>query len=161
MSEVVINHSETAQWYRLVNEAQAAAGTHLPEEVESYLVFLLMRFRSRPEMAGRILALDYLRGLLSAGRVRQQRLQEVGDHCLLLSGFFPQRARRLNVSVDYFVDLGQGAYQSLAALDPHQLGRLFHELGERFVVMMDLLRRMRRLGGALEWEAAPADRTTH
>ena len=161
MSDVVTGHSETAQWYRLVNEAEAAAGTHLPEEVESYLVFLLMRFRSRPEMAGRILALDYLRGLLSGGRLREQRLQEVGDHCLLLSGFFPQRARRLNVSVDYFVDLGQGAYHSLASLDPQQLGRLFAELGERFVVMMDLLRRMRRLGGPARWRTAPAGRTTH
>jgi hypothetical protein len=137
--------SETAQWYQLVNEVQVKLGIQLPEDVESYLVFLLMRFRSRPDMASRVLALDYLRGLQSAGALRNDRLQEVGDHCLLFSGLFPRRARRLNVSSDYFIAVGCGAYRTLGDLCGGSLAAMFTDLGHQFRLLTRMLRTMRGL----------------
>jgi len=143
---LITDHSETAQWYSMVNEAQAAAGVQLDPEVESYVVFMLMRFRSRPDMASRILAVDYLRGLLSTGRVRNQRLRDVGDHCLILAGLFPRRAQRLNVDAEYFSHIGQGAYQTLGSLGLDSLAEVYRGLGDQFHHLVGLLKLMRGSG---------------
>lgn len=42
------------------------------------------------------------------GRVRDERLRDVADQCLILAGLFPGLARR-RVSPTYFIDLGRGA----------------------------------------------------
>jgi len=141
--------SETAQWYQLVNEAQATLGIQLAEDVESYLVFLLMRFRSRPDMVSRVLALDYLRGLQSAGALRNDRLQEVGDQCLLFSGLFPRRARRLNISSEYFTAVGRSAYRTLGDLCGGGLSAMFIDLGHQFTLLARMLRTMRGLATPL------------
>ena len=52
MSELLIQTSATAEWLSLVTEAESAAELHLDEDMQSYLVFLLMRFTERPELAG-------------------------------------------------------------------------------------------------------------
>ncbi|HEC12083.1 MAG TPA: hypothetical protein ENI80_02375 [Acidiferrobacteraceae bacterium] len=146
MNRLVTQKSETAQWYALVNDAQFSAGLQFAEDVESYLVFMLMRYCNKPDMVTRILAVDYMKGQLSQGRCQSQRLQEVGDHCLILSGLFPMRAERLNVSVQYFVGLGQGAYQTLATAGGQGLESLYADLGQQFVALVRLLEAMRDLG---------------
>ncbi|MGD8577198.1 MAG: hypothetical protein PVG13_08910, partial [Thiohalophilus sp.] len=52
--------TQLSQWHSLVSDAEQVAGVTLEPDLESYLVFTLMRYLSRPEMAQRILALDYL-----------------------------------------------------------------------------------------------------
>ena len=114
MSELVIHTSATAEWLSLVNEAESAAALHLDEEMQSYLVFLLMRFTESPELAASVLAMEYLQSMRSQGRVGQDQLRNVGDKCLLYSGLFPERAERRRVKISYFVDLGRSAYQQLS-----------------------------------------------
>src|SRR3972149_2043816 len=133
MTTLVLHTNPTAQWHALVNEAQAAADCQLDQELESYLVFVLMRFADRPELAARIFALDFLKGTLAAGHVRQTRLRDVGDQCLLYSGLFPEQAEQRHVSVNYFVDLGRTAYQELAALLEHGSAAMFAQLASGFV----------------------------
>ena len=146
MTTLVLHTNPTAQWHALVNEAQAAADCQLDQELESYLVFVLMRFADRPELAARIFALDFLKGTLAAGHVRQTRLRDVGDQCLLYSGLFPEQAEQRHVSVNYFVDLGRTAYQELAALLEHGSAAMFAQLASGFVSLMDVLLAMRELG---------------
>lgn len=143
-SPIEVGH-QTAQWHKLVTDAEYSAGTQLNEELESYLVFLLMRFTSRPDIAASILALEFLEGSQHSGAIRQNSLRDVGDKCLLYSGLFPMRARRRRVRISYFVDLGRSAYHSLAEDTHASLAGLFAQLAEGFVSVMDVMHAMRRL----------------
>jgi len=149
MPNLVVHPTSTAQWHALVSEAQSACGCILHEELESYLVFLLMRFADKPHMLARVLALDYLNSnKAAAGHGRQQQLRDVGDHCLLFSGLFPQQAERRMVKVSYFVDLGRVAYQQIADLTASGMTALYAELAREFVSLMDILQTMRELQGS-------------
>jgi hypothetical protein len=143
MSQLVLHPTSTAQWHSLVCEAEGVAQVYLDEELQSYLVFLLMRFLSKPDIAARVLALDYIDSLLSSGRRQRDKLRDVGDVCLIHAGFFPRRARRKRVSEQYFVDLGSGAYRHLSAVLETRGARLYQRLCESFVPIRDLLRAMR------------------
>ena len=141
MSELVLHPTSTAQWHSLVSEAEAAAHCQLDETLESYLVFTLMRFCQRPDLAGSVMALEFLEGLQKTGLAQHDSLRDVGDKCLLVSGLFPQTARRRQVSVTYFVDLGRSAYQQL-----HEKAHsVYGQLAEDFVPMMDVLLALRGL----------------
>jgi len=143
MAKRILSSNPTNQWHSLVTEAQHAAGTQLNEDLESYLVFMLMRYTDKPEMAASVLALDYLEGSQTLGQVRQDRMRDVGDQCLLYSGLFPERAERRRVRVSYYVDLGRGAYHTAAEATQQAIGQLFIGLASQFVLIMDTLQAMR------------------
>lgn len=111
--------------------------------MQNYLVFLLQRFLKKPEIAVRILALDYLKGLRTSGHRQIEKLREVGDICLLHAGFFPQRARARLVNTNYYIDLGIGAYYQLHHNTAHQQGQLYEHMYESFVPAMDVLQTIR------------------
>lgn len=142
MSELVIQPTTTAQWHALVSDAESAAGYTLGEELESYLVFLLMRFTRKPNMLSRIMATDYLdQSRVSRGE-RRDKLKDVGDHCLLFSGLFPQHAERRMVKVSYFVKLGRSAYRQVSE-NIHNGDTIYSHLSNNFVTLMDILQTMR------------------
>lgn len=147
MRALLLQPTSTAHWHALVSEAEDKCRCRLDEDLESYLVFLLMRFAGRPDLVARIMALEYLRGLAAGGRMRADRLRDVGDQCLLYSGLFPRRARRRLVKVSYFVDLGRTAYHQLSEVTEHGGAGIFERLSRSFVSLMDVLLAMRELGG--------------
>ena len=127
----------TAPWHSLVIDAEARLGAHLEENIESYLVFMLMRYLRDVRMVRNVLALAFLEGLQKQGKAKADAMQTLGDQCLLYAGLFPEQARRRHVSMDYFVRMGRSAYGQLAQ-DP-----LFIALTENFVLMMDVLAQIR------------------
>lgn len=146
MQKIVVEPTSLAQWQSLVTDAEAACHCQLHEDLESYLVFTLMRFVGKPEMAGSVLALDYLATLLENGRIRDENLRDVGDRCLLFSGMFPKRAARRRVKISYFVDLGRSAYGQLAKSNRENQSVLYQGLSQAFVSMMDVLHVIRDMG---------------
>lgn len=148
VAKLIIHPTAAAQWSELVNEASATNNIKLSENLASYLVFLLTRFTKSPEIANQIMALALLDGLHQPPIQRQQALRDVGDVCLLYSGFFPAMAQRRLVRVSYFVKIGQTAYFSLSEYSgASSLSNLFLELGEQFIVLMEVLQVMRELDG--------------
>lgn len=147
MDELILHPTPTAQWYALVNEAQRTAGKELSEDLESYLVFCLMRFVQKPDIAAAILALEYLESLQQAGSLQQDKLRDLGDVCLLYSGLFPYRAKRKRVHVGYFADLGRSAYHQLSQLLNHRAAQVYQELVLGFSHVSDVLKAMRDTQG--------------
>ncbi len=145
MSKVILHNNSTAAWQELVSDAQQLSQTQLNEELESYLVFMLMRFTEYADMHQRPIALDFLDTLHSAGQLQKIQLREVGDKCLLFSGFFPGLAEKRLVKVSYYVDVGQNAYHLLASLSNTVTCNLFVQLSNRFVPLMDVLQTMREM----------------
>ena len=146
MPELLVHTSATEEWLSLVHEAETASEHHLDEEMQSYLVFLLMRFTEKPELAASIMAVEYLQSMQSSGRIGHNQLRNVGDKCLLYSGLFPERAERRRVKISYFVDLGRSAYHQLSDRMEHSAAAMFLNLADAFVSLMDILQTMRALG---------------
>jgi len=146
MNEPLVLHpSSTAQWKALVEDASANASIDLNEELQSYLVFLLMRFNTDPWVIHHILAQDFLENISKRQKQQQDNLRDVGDKCLLFSGLFPENAKRKHVEISYYVKMGQTAYNSLSQTNEAELAELFSQLCEEFVKLMDVLHSIRSL----------------
>jgi len=150
MSRIVLETSSTAQWQKLVLEAEATCQLPLNEELESYLVFLLMRHTEKPDITSNIMAMEYLQSLAANGQLQQDRLRDVGDQCLLFSGLFPKIAETRMVKVSYYVGIGVSAYHLLADTCKTQLCEFYHQLAEEFVHMMDILHVIRTMNQSSE-----------
>lgn len=140
MELLILHPTETSQWHALLNEAQVSSQCFLDEQVESYLVFLLMRFSQSPHLANSVLALDFMKTSQTSGKVKRELLQQVGDKSLLFSGLYPEQAAKKQVSIDYFIELGKSAYFSVAEIDTCEL---FHALGINFKPMQKILMAMK------------------
>lgn len=145
MTQLQTFESPVAQFHQLVVEAEDRTNHSLNEESESYLVFLLMRFSKNPGFAVTPVAIDYLQSAGATGQVKIEQLRDVGDKCLLLSGFFPEQAEKRLVSIGYFINIGRTAYHELAANAGKGIGSLYHQLANRFVELMDILQSIRLL----------------
>ena len=126
-------------WYELVREGEARMHTRLPEDVESYLVFVLHRHQADAQLGARTMALECLHGLECAGTARCDALRDVGDRCLLIAGLFPALARKRNVGPDYYASLGQTAYGEVAVLARAGHAALFAQLARGFGAMRQVL----------------------
>lgn len=150
MDRLILHPTVLAQWHALVKDAEASADIHLTEKIESYLVFLLVRFMQSPEITRTVVADEFLAGVNQLGSQRLQSLRDIGDKCLLLSGLFPGRARKRQVRISYFVKLGQNAYFMLSSQRHKEMAHLFFELSEQFVYLMDILHTMPEVEGKVD-----------
>lgn len=142
--KILHNSTPTALWYDIIHEAQGACEITLKEEIESYLVFLLMRYTAKPEVAKQIVATDFLKGVNLPSTQREIILQEVGDKCLLLSGLFPNCNNRRLVKISYFINLGKSSY----AIISNEHNDLYGLLSAQFVSLMDILQSLRQYSNA-------------
>jgi len=132
MAELMHEPTQAALWQRLIIDAQQRARHSLDETLESYLVFVLMRHGGDVTLGHRVLAPEYLKNLAKLAAARRDGLRDVGDHCLLIAGLFPERARRRRVPLSYFIDLGSGAYRDLAQALRAGIAELYAQLAESF-----------------------------
>jgi len=147
MAKLILEPTAQAQWQSILLEAQTACDLHLDETLESYLVFLLMRFADKPQCTARIMAEDFLGSQQLRGEQRADSLRQVGDHCLLFSGLFPQLAERRLVHISYFVNIGRSSYRQLADVLDRGWANVYQSLSDAFIVLIDVLHAMRELGG--------------
>ena len=146
MSEPIITEqTQTALWQNLVRDAEVRASRQLGDDLESYLVFTLMRHQTDARLADRTMALEWLDSLVASGRRRELGLRDVGDGCLLIAGLYPQQAQRRRVSLSYFQDIGSDAYRSLGECASAGLESLFRRLAYAFAELVRVLFEVRRL----------------
>ena len=148
-----------ALWQELIREALARDGGRLDESQESYLVFVLLRHQRDAHLLARIQALEWLDAQQQAGSARSDALRDVGDRCLLVAGLFPDLAQRRRVAVDYFVDLGRGAYQGVADAGRDAYAGLFAHLAASYRELVAVLRGLR--GDARAADVLPAQVVLH
>lgn len=147
MAEAIVTEgTETALWQQLVRDAEARASRQLGVELESYLVFTLMRHLKSAELAERTMALEWLQSVIAQGRQRESGLRDVGDGCLLIAGLYPAQAER-RVSLGYFQDLGSSAYRHLSERCGAGLHQLYAHLAQAFAELVRVLFEIRRLAG--------------
>jgi hypothetical protein len=143
MGMIITENSTTELWVKLVQNAGQTCQQELDVELESYLVFMLMRHVDDTGLADAVLAPRYLQGMQTQGQSGIQQLQTVADQCLLFSGLFPKRSRRRLVKAHFYVDLGRSAYMQLASRVKQVSADLYENLSRHFVEMMDILQALR------------------
>jgi len=132
---IMTNTTSVALWHEIVHEAEQSCSVTLKEDIESYLVFLLMRYINKPELVKQIIALEFLQSLELTSMKREAILRDVGDKCLLFAGLFPGIAKKRLVRPSYYVKLGQAAYFRVSK----ETNDLYDHLSHQFVPLMDIL----------------------
>ncbi|MGH7820065.1 MAG: hypothetical protein ACREQ9_09845 [Candidatus Binatia bacterium] len=140
--------SSPADFFRdLLRQACDEQKVSPSESAEFYLVQLLTGF-VRPErrLLDRPLALEYLESFDDQTPVRYQKLKQVGDTALFLTGVFTESLEGKAVGPDYYKQLGGLAYRHVASLPGTALGKgvidLFTEMSVRFVDFVRVLSHM-------------------
>jgi len=139
MGLFTLHTRDTAHWRALVTAAEASVESCLEDELESYLVMVLLRYarnNSTSHLAKQAAAIQ------SADPANAELLREAGDRCLVIAGLMADQALELGMPVRYFVETGRHAYQEVARRTRNPF---FQRLSEQFVVLMDVLQVMRNL----------------
>jgi hypothetical protein len=124
-------------------------------ETEHYLVNLLAGFLQsetlfvRDEsgnLESKPLAFLLKEALDEEGAARLHLLRKLGDTSLFVSGFFADSLSRSLVDVDYYIAMGERAYDALGSAVARQGSKrlgpprsVFDELAEKFGLLVDLL----------------------
>lgn len=132
---LLIGETSVLLWHEVIKSAEHRCSITLNDELEAYLISLLMRYSNKPEVAQQIFAKSYLEALQHHDKQRNISLQHVGDQCLLYAGLFPQQAEKRHVKITYFVDLGRAAYTAIS----RTANDLYFVLSLQFVALMDVL----------------------
>ena len=145
MTHFSIEPTQIAQWRGLIIDGQEQLGLKLSEPVENYTVLTLDAFTTHTELATSVIALDFLKSIRVESNRHVHLLRDVGDQCLILSGLFPDRAKRKRVSSDYFINLGKNAYYALSFVthSPQHNRTLFYQLFDNFFEIIRVLRAIR------------------
>ena len=145
MQSIKLGSSEIAQWHALILDAQSSVGFYLPASIEQYIVMTLNAYTKNTSIASVVIAIDYLQALKDSSSLSLQKLRDVGDQCLILSGLFPERAARKNLSQEYFTNIGKEAYYSLSFADSQTIDNqnVFYQLFENFSELIKLLNNTR------------------
>jgi hypothetical protein len=144
MDRSLLQEQTPAEYFRdQVSAALARQHLRAGDLTTYYLVNLLCRFVRPDGLAGQEdgvpLAIRLGRALESGGIQQRERLRQLGDFSLFVSGFFSDSLQRRAVDIDYYAAMGAYAYGSLSRRDAETLADVFRELAGKFVGFMDVL----------------------
>ena len=149
MSELTLLKDSPAFFKALVKEGLESAQVKVSPSVGDYLSRLLMFY----------VASDHLFSISPSGKKHLKSLAELylqshsfpaslkgnlkkmGDMSLYISGFFRESLTKKRVSVEYYMNMGKSAYQSLSEF---QEGAVFEELAFRFSDLVCVLLQIRK-----------------
>lgn len=147
-TEILIGKSAHEFFRELVGDVLSTRRLRVQEATEFYLVNLLASFLEKERLfvedadgtvRAEPLALVLLRALEGDRRSRAHHLRRLGDTALFVSGFFGDSLARSLVDVDYYIAMGERAYEALRDSERGAgLEALYGELAARFPTFVDL-----------------------
>jgi len=137
--KLLVSATPVSLWQEIIHEAEETCDVILQEELEAYLVFLLVRYTTKPDIAKNLMAAQFLQGIEFNKKERELALQNVGDNCLLFSGLFPGIAEKRLVKISYFTNMGRTAYATIS----EKSNDIYSSLSQQFVSLMDVLQSVR------------------
>lgn len=142
MADAILRSESPTEFFRdLVETAMQNQHVSAHELTSFYVVNLLTGFVHSDARAdgGEPLGVRLARALQTAGVAQRDGLRQVGDQSLFISGFFSDSLNRSLVDIDYYIQLGECAYRSLARNADRALGDVFDELSDKFTTFVDVL----------------------
>lgn len=144
LEEIIYEPTVVATWVEFVKEGERRAELPLGEELESFLVFTLMRLVKKTDIFSFVVATDYLDAInTNTGKTREVHLSEIGDICLIHAGLFPERHERFGIHPSYFRSIGSAAFDELGSLlarkGRSKYGDLYQRAADGFPFMTEVL----------------------
>ncbi|MBI2828703.1 MAG: hypothetical protein HYX77_05470 [Acidobacteria bacterium] len=144
MAESLVHNASPVEYFReLVDSAMRRQHLSTRQLTSFYLVNLLAGFvhfdRSPASGDDGPLGVRFVKALQEAGVRQRDELRQVGDLSLFISGFFADSLTRSLVDIDYYIQLGEHAYGSLARQGDGTFGDVFDELSGKFPAFVDVL----------------------
>lgn len=143
MANAVVRAESPSEYFRELVES-ALQHQHLAarELTSFYLVNLLtgfVHFNRDSAEEEEPLGVRFAKALQEAGIRQRDGLRQVGDRSLFISGFFADSLNRCPVDIDYYIQLGESAYGSLARHGDSTFTDVFDELAGKFPAFVDVL----------------------
>lgn len=116
--------------------------TYIVDVLKHYLVVENLYDHEDPsgKKTRKTMAEMYLSANQLSRRERAENLKKVGDSSLYISGFFSDSFQRKIIDVDYYVDMGKMAFESLAKdIEEDTFSKLFNDLSQQFLNLVDVL----------------------
>lgn len=144
MPKTLVHNESPVEYFRgLVESALDHQHLAVHDLTSFYVVNLLAGFvhldRAPVADDDEALGVRLMKALQSAGFVQRDGLRRVGDTSLFISGFFSDSLNRSLVDVDYYIQLGERAYGSLARQGDDAFSDVFDELATKFAGLVDVL----------------------
>jgi hypothetical protein len=144
MAEALVRNESPVEYFReLVESAMQRQHLSARQLTSFYLVNLLagfVHFDGSPAAGDdEPLGVRFVKALQEAGARQRDELRQVGDLSLFISGFFADSLTRGLVDIDYYIQLGENAYGSLARQGDGTFGGVFDELSGKFPAFVDVL----------------------
>jgi hypothetical protein len=143
MADALLRNESPAEYFKeLIETAMERQRLAVRDLTSFYLVNLLtgfVHFDRSATPTDEPLGIRLARALQTGGSRQRDGLREVGDLSLFISGFFADSLTRSLVDVDYYIQLGECAYSSLAKHGDPALGDVFDELAGKFAACVDVL----------------------
>ena len=143
MAEALLRNESPAEYFKeLVETAMERQRLAVLDLTSFYLVNLLtgfVHFDRSATPSEEPLGIRLARALQTGGSRQRDSLREVGDLSLFISGFFADSLNRSLVDIDYYIQLGECAYGSLARHGDPAFGDVFDELAAKFSACVDVL----------------------
>lgn len=144
MEEALVRNETPTEYFRaLVETAMQNQRVSAGELTSFYVVNLLAAFvhfdRSPAAGEDAPLGVRLARAMQDGGLAQRDGLRKVGDLSLFISGFFADSLNRSLVDIDYYIQLGECAYGSLARRGDDTFADVFDELAEKFTSFVDVL----------------------
>jgi hypothetical protein len=147
--KILVGKSAQEFFRELVSDALTHRRLQILEETEFYLVNLLAQYLEKERLFAQLkggeaqvepLAMMLKRAIEGDREARWRNLKRLGDTSLFMSGFFGDWLAKSTVDVDYYIAMGERAYDALAEEPraPSGAHELFGELAERFTQFVDL-----------------------
>ncbi len=133
MRQISITVNETAHWHALIGQAEHITHLLLPQGIENYLVRLFMRFEQEEN---NVLHEKQAQARLAS---TEEKLQRLGDQCLMLCGFYPEASDEYGVTMDEFIAMGAESYKKMASLEYGENEMIYEYLAENFAQVSELL----------------------
>ena len=134
-------------FHSLLNEGLRRMSLHLSLPAKAYLGELLAFYIPSERLfeidaeSGRrtlkTLSEFYFKSKSASYKEKISLLKEIGDRSLYLGGFFRESLNRKLINLNYYVNMGQSAYENLAEYHPHE--EVFGELSYYFLELLDVL----------------------
>lgn len=144
MAEALVRNESPVEYFReLVESAMQRQQLSARQLTSFYLVNLLAGFVHFDRLPGagddEPLGVRFVKALQEAGVRQRDELRQVGDLSLFISGFFADSLTRSLVDIDYYIQLGENAYGSLARRGDGTFGDVFDELSGKFPAFVEVL----------------------
>ena len=144
LDDIIFEPTITALWVEFVKFGEKRSFQTLGEDLESYLVFTLMRFMERTNLFSIVVATEFLKASVEyTGREKERVLSEVGDISLILGGLFPERQKAMGISKGYLGEMGSTAFFELAFSLKRKkylgMARFYNKVSKAFPVMTEVL----------------------